>query len=195
MTEIDGTRATAPSRDPAHGLTAAEVAERVAAGLVNDVPEAPSRTLWEILRANVLTRFNALMATLLAIVLACGAYRDALFGGVIIANSLVGIVQELRAKRILDRLSVLSSPTVYLVRDGTTTEAALQEIVLDDICELRPGAEVCADGEIVVADGLEIDESLLTGEADPIVKQPGDRVLSGSFVVSGSGRQRHRCRR
>lgn len=113
----------------------------------------------------------------------------------IIANSLVGIVQELRAKRILDRLSVLSSPTVYLVRDGTTTEAALQEIVLDDICELRPGAEVCADGEIVVADGLEIDESLLTGEADPIVKQPGDRVLSGSFVVSGSGRQRHRCRR
>ena len=182
MTAIDPVSAT-------DGLTAAQVADRVDRGLVNDVPEAPSRTLWEILRANVLTRFNALMATLLAIVLACGAYRDALFGGVIVANSLVGIVQELRAKRILDRLSVLSSPTVYLVRDGEVTEAALQEIVLDDICELRPGAEVCADGEIVMADGLEIDESLLTGEADPIVKQVGDRVLSGSFVVSGSGRQ------
>ena len=100
--------------DPALGLTDAEVASRVAAGLVNAVPPAPSRTITQIIRANVFTRFNLLMSVLLAIVLACGAYKDALFGGVIIGNALIGIFQEVRAKRTLDRLAVLSAPRAFV---------------------------------------------------------------------------------
>ena len=175
--------------DPRRGLTDAQVAERVEAGLVNDLPDAPSRTVPQILRANVLTRFNALMGFLLGVVLACGAYKDALFGGVIVANSLIGIVQEVRAKRILDKLTVLSEPEAHLVRNGQVRSADVREIVLDDICELRPGGQICADGVVVSAEGLEVDESLLTGEADPVVKETGDELMSGSFVVSGAGRE------
>ena len=172
------------------GLSSAEVAQRVAAGQVNLVPEAPSRTTAQILRANVFTRFNALMATLLAIVLACGAFKDALFGGVIVANALIGIVQELRAKRTLDRLAVLSAPKAVLVRDGDIVELPVNQIVLDDVMVLRPGQQVVADAVVLERDGLEVDESLLTGESEPEVKEPGGELLSGSFVVAGSGRAR-----
>lgn len=180
---------TIPFRtDPMRGLSAAEVAARVADGLVNTVPESPSRTVPQILRANLLTRFNALMCALLAIVLACRAYKDALFGGVVVANAVIGVVQELRAKRTLDRLSLLSTPKALLVRDGEVTEHRLSEIVLDDVIELRLGMQVVADAEVATATGLEVDESLLTGESDPVSKQPGDQLFSGSFVVAGSGR-------
>ena len=174
--------------DDAVGLTATEVAERAAAGLVNAVPDAPSRTFGQIIRANVFTRFNLLMGTLLAIVLSLGALKDALFGGVVIANAVVGIVQELRAKRTLDRLAVLSAPKAILVRDGEIVETGIASIVLDDIIELRPGHQVVADAVVTTANSLEIDESLLTGESDPVVKDPGDPLMSGSFVVAGSGR-------
>lgn len=97
-------------RDPVDGLTAAEVADRLERGLVNEVPPAPSRTISEILRANVLTRFNALIGVLVVIVLVCGSPQDALFGGVIVANSVIGVIQEVRAKRMLDRLALLSAP-------------------------------------------------------------------------------------
>lgn len=176
--------------EAARGLSAAEVAERTARGEVNEVPRAPSRTVGEILRANVLTRFNALIALLVAIVLAAGAPQDALFGGVIVANSIIGIIQELRAKRILDQLAVLSAPVAHVVRDGEVTDMAVHEIVLDDVLDLRPGHQVVADGVVLTTDALEIDESLLTGEADPETKHPGDELLSGSFVVTGSGRAR-----
>jgi cation-transporting ATPase E len=172
------------------GLTAAEVEDRVRRGLVNEVPPAPSRTVSDIIRANVLTRFNLLMGILLAIVLACGAWKDALFGFVVVANALIGIVQELRAKRTLDRLAVLSAPKALVVRDGEVHELGVHEIVLDDVIELRPGRQVVADGEVLRGDSLEIDESLLTGESDPVVKNPGDELMSGSFVVAGSGRAR-----
>lgn len=182
---------TASTADAATtGLTAAEVAERVARGQVNRVPPAPSRTIGEILRANVLTRFNALIGLLVTIVLAAGAPQDALFGGVIVANSVIGIIQEIRAKRTLDRLAVLSAPVAHVVRDGEVTKMPVDHIVLDDVIDLRPGQQVVADGELLVADALEVDESLLTGEADPETKQPGDELLSGSFVVTGSGRAR-----
>ena len=176
--------------DAATGLTAAEVRQRIEAGQVNHVPAAPSRTVGQILRANILTRFNLLMCALLAVVLACRAWKDALFGGVIVANAAVGIVQELRAKRTLDKLAVLSAPKAVVVRDGETSDIAINDIVLDDIVDLRSGLQVVADAIVVTSDGLEVDESLLTGESDPVVKDVGDELMSGSFVVAGSGRAR-----
>jgi cation-transporting ATPase E len=172
------------------GLGGAEVDERRARGEVNDVPLAPTRTVGEILRANLLTRFNALLGGMLLVILIVGPIQDALFGGVLVANALIGIAQELRAKRTLDRLAVLTAPRARIVREGVVTEAPVSEVVLDDVLELRPGDQVVVDGEVLAADGLEVDESLLTGEAEPVRKRPGDEVLSGSFAVAGSGRYR-----
>ncbi|MGH9134866.1 MAG: HAD-IC family P-type ATPase [Ilumatobacteraceae bacterium] len=154
------------------------------------MPEAPSRTTRQIIRANVFTRFNALIGSLFAVVVACGAYRDSLFGGVVVANTLIGVVQELRAKRTLDRLVIVNAPKVNAVRDGAITPLAVPELVLDDVIDLSPGQQVAADSVVLVAANLEIDESLLTGEAEPVVKQPGDDLLSGSFAVAGAGRAR-----
>jgi cation-transporting P-type ATPase E len=174
----------------AQGLTAQEVAERVALGQVNDVPAVPSRTVGQIVRANVFTRFNALLGSLLVVILIVGPIQDALFGFVLVANAGIGIYQELRAKRTLDSLAVLTSPLARLVRDGDVREAPLTEVVLDDVLELQPGDQVVVDGEVLEASALEVDESLLTGEAEPAIKEPGDEVLSGSFVAAGSGRFR-----
>ncbi|HEX6330023.1 MAG TPA: HAD-IC family P-type ATPase, partial [Actinomycetota bacterium] len=172
------------------GLTAAEVAARRARGQVNDVPASPSRTVREIVRANVFTRFNALLGSMLVVILIVGPIQDALFGGVLIANAAIGILQELRAKRTLDRLAVLTAPHARIVRDGAVREAPVGEVVLDDVLELHPGDQVVVDGEVVEARALEVDESLLTGESEPVIKHEGDEVLSGSFVAAGSGRFR-----
>ena len=189
VTETSATRATSATSDrAATGLTAAEVAERVARGEVNDVPDAPSRTITEIIRANLFTRFNALIGALFAIVMACGAYRDGLFGGVIVANTLIGIIQEVRAKRTLDKLTVINAPKVTAIRDGKPEHMAVNALVLGDVMDLLPGQQIVADSTVLTASNLEVDESLLTGEADPIVKQPGDELLSGSFVVAGNAR-------
>ncbi|WP_406125191.1 cation-translocating P-type ATPase [Streptomyces sp. NBC_00989] len=171
----------------AHGLSTAEVAERVARGEVNDVPVRSSRSLGEIVRANVFTRFNAIIGVLWLIMLFVAPVQDSLFGYVIIANTGIGVFQEWRAKKTLDSLAVIgeSKPTVR--RDGAAVEVSTSEIVLGDLIEIGPGDKVVVDGECVEADGLEIDESLLTGEADPVVKRPGDAVMSGSFVVAGGG--------
>jgi cation-transporting ATPase E len=175
---------------PLRGLTSDEVRGRRGAGLVNRAAERPSRTVAQILRANLLTRFNALLGALLVVILVVGPVQDGLFGIVLVANSAVGIVQELRAKRTLDRLSVLNAPTATVVRDGSTSEVAVEEVVLDDVLVIGPGDQVCVDGTVLEAEGLEVDESLLTGEADPVAKRPTDEVLSGSFVVAGTGRIR-----
>ncbi|MGH2635378.1 MAG: HAD-IC family P-type ATPase, partial [Actinomycetota bacterium] len=172
------------------GLTPAEVAERVARGQVNDVPPAPSRTVAQIVRANVFTRFNALLGSLLVVILIVGPIQDALFGFVLIANAAVGIGQELRAKRTLDRLAVLTSPRARIVREGVVRDEPVTEVVVDDVLELQPGDQVVVDGGVLEGRGLEVDESLLTGEAEPVVKHAGDEVLSGSFVAAGSGRFR-----
>jgi cation-transporting P-type ATPase E len=169
------------------GLTSAEVAERVARGEINDVPAAPTRTVKQIIRSNVLTRFNALLGGMLVIVLIVGPLQDALFGVVLVANSLIGIVQEVRAKRTLDRLTLLTSPRASVIRDGATNEVTLGEVVMDDLLVLGPGDQIVVDGLVLEAPSLEVDESLLTGEADPVEKHPGDEVLSGSFVVAGTG--------
>src|SRR5215472_4228211 len=175
------------------GLTSAQVAERVAAGETNDTGRRTSRPVSDIVRANVLTRFNAIVGALAAVVLVTGHPQDALFGLVIVANTGIGVVQELRAKRTLDRLAVLGEEPVRVVRDGAETALRPQDIVLGDLILLGPGDRVMVDGKVTGPPGgageagLELDESLLTGETDPVTKKPGDQVLSGSFVVSGSG--------
>ncbi|MFG2750619.1 cation-translocating P-type ATPase [Streptomyces xanthophaeus] len=169
------------------GLTTAEVAERVARGDVNDVPVRSSRSTTEIVRANVFTRFNAIIGVLWVIMLLVAPIQDSLFGFVIIANTGIGIIQELRAKKTLDGLAVIGEAKPSVRRDGRTAEVSTSEIVLGDVIELGPGDKVVVDGSVGEADGLEIDESLLTGEADPVLKKPGDEVMSGSFVVAGGG--------
>ena len=170
------------------GLTSAQVAERVAAGRTNHLPDAPTRTTAQILRANLLTPVNGIVGVLFVlVVVANGLGPDALFVGVIVANSLIGTIQEVRARAALDRLAVLNTPRATAVRDGSTVDLAVEDVVADDLLVLAPGAQVVVDGDVVEETGLELNESLLTGEIDPIRKHPGDQVLSGSFVAAGSG--------
>ncbi|MEV7233779.1 HAD-IC family P-type ATPase [Streptomyces sp. NPDC051020] len=169
------------------GLTAAQVAERIARGEVNDVPVRSSRSMREIVRANVFTRFNLIIGVLWLIMLSVAPIQDSLFGFVIIANTGIGIVQEWRAKKTLDSLAVIGEVKPTVRRDGVAAEISTSEIVLGDLIELGPGDKVVVDGAVAEADNLEIDESLLTGEADPVLKQAGDPVMSGSFVVAGGG--------
>ena len=172
---------------PAAGLTSAQVAERRSRGLADGGGERTSRPVAEILRANILTRFNFILGVLLAVILVAGQPQDALFGIVLVTNALIGIAQELRAKRTLDRLAVLSAPRVRVVRDGAPHEIAVADLVAGDLVDLRAGDQLVADGVVRASASLEADESLLTGESEPVGKRAGDRLLSGSFVAAGSG--------
>jgi cation-transporting ATPase E len=179
------------SSNAVEGLSAAEVAERVADGRTNRVPRDPSRTTGQIVAANVLTPVNGIIGVLLvAIVAAEGIGPDMLFGGVIVTNSIIGIVQELRARAALDRLAVLTEPHAIVRRDSAEARVDVDEVVQDDVLVLVPGEQVVVDGEVLESRGLELNESLLTGEPDPEHKAVGDRVLSGSFVAAGSGSYR-----
>ncbi|QDQ99091.1 HAD-IC family P-type ATPase [Tomitella fengzijianii] len=169
------------------GLTAAEVAQRVHDGLTNDVPQRGSRSTADIVRANVFNRINAMLGVLLVIVLAAGSPIDGMFGLVILANSGIGIIQELRAKRTLDKLTIVGQARPVVRRDGTAAELPPEQVVADDIIELGAGDQLVVDGEVIEAAGLDVDESLLTGESDPVHKPVGSRVLSGSFVAAGGG--------
>ena len=176
-----------PDEDLPAGLDVAEAADRTARGLTNEAPAESSRSLGAIVRANVFTRFNAILGALLVVILTIGPIQDALFGVVLVVNAAIGIAQELRAKRTLDRLSLLSAPNATVVRGGERHELAVGEIVLGDVVELTPGSQVVADGQVLAADALEVDESLLTGESVPEAKGEGDEVMSGSFVTAGRG--------
>lgn len=176
--------------DPAVGLASAEVEERRAEGRTNAAPPSPVRSLGEIVRANVFTPVNAIMLSLFVLILVARSPRDALFVGVVLSNSVIGIVQEIRAKRALEKLAILNAPRAAVVRDGETQEIVAEEIVADDIIDISSGSQIVVDGEVVSAIGLEVDESLLTGEADPVDKEVGAQVMSGSFVSAGSGRVR-----
>ncbi|WP_369213909.1 HAD-IC family P-type ATPase [Streptomyces flavofungini] len=185
--ELDPVHPVPPPAGRNSGLTSAEVAERVERGEVNDVPVRSSRSLSEIVRANVFTRFNAIIGVLWVIMLFVAPIQDSLFGFVIVANTGIGIIQEWRAKKTLDSLAVIGEARPTVRRDGRATEVSTSEIVLGDLVELGPGDKIMVDGEAVETDSLEVDESLLTGEADPVVKKPGDKMMSGSFVVAGGG--------
>ena len=173
--------------DALTGLTSADVAERVADGRTNDVPDAPVRSNLQIIQANVLTPVNGIISTLFVLILVAGYPADALFAGVVVSNSVIGIAQEFQARRTLTELAVLSAPKARVRRDGETTEVGVSEVVADDVLELSPGDQVVVDGDVLAESGLELDESLLTGESDPVEKAVGDAVLSGSFVSAGSG--------
>src|SRR5215470_2946370 len=191
MADAAASRPPAPAapvtETPPAGLSSAQVAERRSRGLTNAGGEHTSRSVAEILRANILTRFNFILGVLLAVILVFGQPQDALFGIVLVTNALIGIAQELRAKRTLDRLAVLSAPRVRVVRDGTRQDIAVGELVADDLVDLRSGDQLVADGVVRDSANMQADESLLTGESEPVDKRTGDRLLSGSFVVAGSG--------
>ena len=174
----------------AAGLSDAEVARRVAEGKTNDVPTRAARSVSDIVRANVFTRINAILGVLLIIVLATGSVINGAFGLLIVANSAIGIIQELRAKQTLDKLAIVGQAKPLVRRQSGTRALLPSEVVLEDIIELGPGDQIVVDGEIVEEANLEVDESLLTGEADPIAKDAGDPVMSGSFVVAGTGAYR-----
>ena len=176
--------------DPAtelSGLDAGQVHDRVVAGRANATSSRPSRSFSQILRANLFTRFNAILGALLIVVAFVGPPQDGLFGVVLAVNAIIGIAQELRTKRSLDRLAVLSAPVAHIMRSGTLGDYPINEVVEDDLLELRPGDQVIVDSVVLDSRGLQLDESLLSGEVEPIEKKKGDEVLSGSIVASGSG--------
>ncbi|MBI1350032.1 MAG: HAD-IC family P-type ATPase [Actinomycetales bacterium] len=173
--------------DPDLGLTSAQVAERISRGEVNAAPEARSRSLGDIVKANTFTWFNGLVGSLWVIMLIVAPFQDSLFGFVIVANTAIGIIQEYRAARTLAKLAVLGEARPLVRRDGVDAEIATDDVVLGDVIVLRTGDQLVVDGVVLSSEGLEIDESLLTGEADPVDKAPGDAAMSGSFVVAGGG--------
>ncbi|ROR66162.1 HAD-IC family P-type ATPase [Agrococcus jenensis] len=172
--------------DPATGLTAAEVAVRIADGRVNRLANASSRSLLSILRVNLFTLFNLVIAVCTAVLIVLGRWQDALFSFAAISNVVIGVVQEHSAKRKLDGLALLHVQRSTVVRDGERRDVAMGELVQDDILLLRRGDQVPADGVIVATEGVDLDESLLTGESEPQLKHVGDGVLSGSAVSAGS---------
>lgn len=170
------------------GLSSADAEERLRNGQGNAAPNDSSRSLWSILSANVFTLFNGIVFAGFGLLLVLGRWQDALFGFPALFNTVIGVVQEFKAKRTLDRLAVLNAPTARVLRDGAPVEVPLERVVLGDVLVLRTGDQVTADARVLDGVGLELDESLLTGESDAIRKRLGDEVLSGSGVVAGSAR-------
>ena len=170
------------------GLSTDEVFERMSRGAVNRVKDRTSRSVASIIRENVLTLFNAIIVGASIIVLLFGDLRDGIFGGVMVINAVIGIVSELRAKRTLDSLAIVDAPQASVLRDGTVSVIAARDVVIDDVIELTLGDQVSVDGTVLASAGLEIDESLLTGESRPVKKKVGDELLAGTSVVAGSGR-------
>ncbi len=169
------------------GLTTAEVALRVADGRVNAVSDAASRSLGSIVRGNVFTLFNLILSIAMVLILVSGDWQDAVFGLVLITNTAIGIFGEYRAKRTLDRLAILHATGATALRDGGRVSIPLETIVEDDVLLLTTGDQVPADAVVLDGVGLEVDESLLTGESEEVTKTSGDEVLSGSAVVAGTG--------
>ncbi|MGI9022804.1 MAG: HAD-IC family P-type ATPase [Acidimicrobiales bacterium] len=172
------------------GLSDAEVAERLADGRSNRTTPPRGRTVSDIVRANVLTRFNAILTALLVVVIVIGPPKDGLFGLVMVANSAIGVIQEVRAKRTLDRFRVITAPVARVRRAGESRTVPVDQVVLDDVVEIASGEQVIVDGTVLSGGNIEADESLLTGESQPVAKAEGDELLSGSFAVSGQARYR-----
>lgn len=168
------------------GLSEAEVLARVEAGQTNLVRQKTSRSLRSIIRENIFTLFNAILVGAATLVLIFGHPQDVVFGAVMVFNAIIGIVSEVRAKRTLDALAILDAPQALVVREGEERPIPTGDVVLDDVLMLKLGEQVCADGIVLNSSGLEVNESILTGESAPVRKHEGDEVLSGTSVVAGS---------
>ncbi|WP_034285779.1 HAD-IC family P-type ATPase [Schaalia suimastitidis] len=167
-------------------LTDTDVANRRAQGHSNHVQLASSRSIASIIRGNVLTLFNGILIAAMAVVIIVGSWQDAVFGGVMIINAAIGIISEWRSKRTLDALAIVDAPRARVRRHSGTHEILVEDIVRDDLVELSLGDQVPVDGPVLDASGLEVDESMLTGESTPVRKQVGDQVLAGTSVVAGT---------
>lgn len=170
--------------DIRYGLNSDQVNEYFENGWSNEPVEPPSKTVPEIIKSNLFTYFNLVFAVLAALLILAGSFRNLTFLPVILANLFIGIIQEIRAKNTLDKLSVLNAPKALVVREGRQFSIPAEELVLDDIVIFKAGNQICADA-IVVDGEVSVNESLLTGESDEISKKPGDELISGSFIVSG----------
>lgn len=170
--------------DIRYGLNSDQVNEYFENGWSNEPVEPPSKTVPEIIKSNLFTYFNLVFAVLAALLILAGSFRNLTFLPVILANLFIGIIQEIRAKNTLDKLSVLNAPKALVVREGRQFSIPAEELVLDDIVIFKAGNQICADA-IVVDGEVSVNESLLTGESDEISKKPGDELMSGSFIVSG----------
>ena len=168
-----------------NGLSAAEAEERAEKGLTNDGGDTPTKSVGQIIRTNLCTFFNFLNLVLALAVILVGSPKNALFVGVIFCNTVIGIVQEIRAKRVIDKLSLISAPKATVMRGGEKQEIDIKEIVLDDLLLLSSGKQICTDCEILEGE-CEVNESLITGESDPVYKKAGEMLMSGSFVVCGN---------
>lgn len=170
--------------DIANGLSQEQVQERIDGGWTNKTVTAESKTVGQIVKGNLLTYFNLIFAILAILVIAAGSFRSLTFLPVVIANLFIGILQEIRAKKTLDQLTMLNAPKAEVVRNGQISEIPAEELVLDDIVIFRAGDQICADA-IVLDGSVLVNEALLTGESDELRKELGDFLMSGSFVVSG----------
>ncbi|HEX3037771.1 MAG TPA: cation-translocating P-type ATPase [Oscillospiraceae bacterium] len=167
------------------GLNTNQVETRKSQGLINGEADIKTKSTGQIISENIITPFNILNFILAALILMVGSYKNLLFMGVIFSNILIGSFQEVRAKKTIDKLSLISAPKAHVIRNSQKTSIPINEIVLDDIVALSSGNQVCADC-IVVEGECEVNESLITGESDPVTKKNGDMLLSGSFIVSGT---------
>lgn len=171
------------------GLTSAQAKERKNAGLSNIPPEPPSKSVGEIVAENTFTYFNLIFVILAGLIIYAGTYRDLTFLPIIISNTLIGIIQELRSKKVLDKLTMMNEPETAVIRDGKEISLPSKDIVLDDVAVFRAGNQISADA-VIIDGNVAVNESLLTGESDEIYKSAGDILMSGSFIVSGSCRAR-----
>ena len=170
--------------DPNYGLTKEIVEDRLIDGFNNKSNENKTKSIPKIIFTNIVSFFNIMMFLIAGALIAVGAYTDLIFLAIVTANILIGIIQEIKAKNMIDSLSLMSAPVAVVIREGAEIEIDTSEVVLDDILVLETGNQICADS-IIVEGTIEVNESLLTGESDAIIKNPGDSLYSGSFVVSG----------
>ena len=184
MQQMDQAPAQRYQADIANGLSREQVQERIDGGWTNETVTAESKTVGQIVKSNLLTYFNLIFAILAILVIAAGSFRSLTFLPVVIANLFIGILQEIRAKKTLDQLTMLNAPKAEVVRNGQISEIPAEELVLDDIVIFRAGDQICADA-IVLDGSVLVNEALLTGESDELRKELGDFLMSGSFVVSG----------
>ena len=171
------------------GLTSQQVEQRIAAGMANTPVKPPSKSIGAIIASNVFTYFNFIFVAIAVVLLLNGCYKDLTFMPVIIVNTLIGIVQETRSKKLLDKMTMLNSPTTKVIRDGTEQQIRSELLVADDIVVFKAGDQIPADA-VVVQGKASVNEALLTGEADEIIKEKDSELMSGSFIVSGSCKAR-----